>query len=338
MVRSSKVTYILIFFIGLLMLSGCALRRDENATEPSAPVGGLPPTLAPLGADSAQLTTTDSTAPTAVQVNPTATLAGGGAVTADGQVAPATSQPAVDLSSEVVTNNNVEAAAVEPESFIPPVEGASAGEPVIVDATAGELPPGGPIAVNPPLSQTTGDYGVNPTSARGGNYIVQPGDTLFNLGLTYNTSVQTLMLANGLASEMIYAGQSLTIPGLEAGYATPAYNPVAAGSGPLHQVAEGETLFTIATRYGSTVEALALANGIAPPYLIYPGQSLAIAVVPGSSGSYNGYGVTHTVTPGETLFFIAQQYGITTQALVLANGISNPNQIQAGQTLTIPIP
>ena len=45
---------------------------------------------------------------------------------------------------------------------------------------------------------------------------------------------------------------------------------------------------------------------------------------------------THTVQPGETLTAIAQQYGITVQALVEANQITNPDRVTAGTVLTIP--
>jgi hypothetical protein len=48
--------------------------------------------------------------------------------------------------------------------------------------------------------------------------------------------------------------------------------------------------------------------------------------------------MTHTVQPNETLTAIARQYGVTVEALVAANGIRNPNRIEAGTTLLIPAP
>jgi LysM repeat protein len=48
--------------------------------------------------------------------------------------------------------------------------------------------------------------------------------------------------------------------------------------------------------------------------------------------------LTHGVQPNETLTAIARQYGVTVEALVAANGIRNPNRIEAGTTLLIPAP
>ena len=53
-----------------------------------------------------------------------------------------------------------------------------------------------------------------------------------------------------------------------------------------------------------------------------------------STGSASGR--THTVASGENLSKISQRYGVTTDALMRANNITNPNFVRAGQKLTIP--
>ncbi len=53
------------------------------------------------------------------------------------------------------------------------------------------------------------------------------------------------------------------------------------------------------------------------------------AVAPGATGKY-------TIKPGDTLSGIAQEFGITVEELVKLNNIVDPNQIQAGQVLTVP--
>ena len=104
----------------------------------------------------------------------------------------------------------------------------------------------------------------------------------------------------------------------------------------VHTVGWGETLFTIAARYGVSQSAIISANNIANPDHLYAGQQLVIpgtgstAVQPQSSGG------RHVVQRGETLFRIATRYGLSVNALMAANGIGNPNTIYAGQVLTIP--
>lgn len=109
---------------------------------------------------------------------------------------------------------------------------------------------------------------------------------------------------------------------------------------PTHVVQAGENLFRIAMRYGMTHEDLAYANGITNPDQIAAGQELQIptcggAVAPQAAG---GDDIAHTVQQGENLFRIALRYGKTWAELAAYNGISNPDQIVAGQTIRIPQP
>ncbi|MBE9507939.1 MAG: LysM peptidoglycan-binding domain-containing protein, partial [Chloroflexi bacterium] len=117
--------------------------------------------------------------------------------------------------------------------------------------------------------------------------------------------------------------------------AVPAHASDLGESSVIHVVKRGETLFSIARRYGVTVEAICAANGIADPSLIYAGQRLVIPVA-SVADSPGAAGATHIVQPGENLFRIAQRYGTTVTALAELNGIYNPGHIVAGQTLVIP--
>lgn len=128
--------------------------------------------------------------------------------------------------------------------------------------------------------------------------------------------------------------------------------PVAAQQGQTtHVVQAGENLFRIALRYGTTWPALAAANGISNPNLIYAGQVLIIpaggqppatpppttpqpatpqpATPPATPQQY-------TVVAGDNLTRIAARFGTTVAALVQANNIVNPNLIYVGQVLNIP--
>jgi len=112
-------------------------------------------------------------------------------------------------------------------------------------------------------------------------------------------------------------------------------------SGNVHVVQLGETLYGIAAHYGVSAEAVAAANGIFNPNLIFAGQALTIpgASVPSGSGGWSGpppAGGSYVVRLGDTLSGIAWQFGTSVSALLAANGLANPNYIYAGQTLAIP--
>jgi LysM repeat protein len=288
MARSPRTYYplILLIFI-LILLTGCELRRDAAASDLEV-VGEPPtPTLASLGADSGDLAVEATPIPTVINVEPTATEAllgeGQAAENPAEPVAP-TSQP-VDFGITPTANDQAEgvsvtiegvptAESVSPETFVPPAqEQPEAEAPIIVDATSEQLPDGGPIAVNPPAGQASGDGAIY---GDGTTHLVQPGDTLFSLSVRYGTTVEAFMRANGLTSETIYQGQTLVIPTNEGSYSPPAYGPAPPGGDNYHIVATGDTLFSIAQRYGSSVGAIAEANGITYPYLIYEGQYLTI--------------------------------------------------------------
>ena len=102
-----------------------------------------------------------------------------------------------------------------------------------------------------------------------------------------------------------------------------------------HIVQRGETLSSIARRYGVSVQAIINANGIRNPNFVWVGQRLRIPT--GTSAPSSGAGtVIYVVKRGDTLMAIAWRYGVTTNAIVQANGIRNPNLIYVGQRLRIP--
>jgi LysM repeat protein len=109
------------------------------------------------------------------------------------------------------------------------------------------------------------------------------------------------------------------------------------GTTATYTVQRGDTLYSIARRYGTTVEAIAAANGIANPSRIRVGQTLTI---PGATGSPapapSGGGTTYVVQRGDILFRIALRYGISYVYLAQYNGIADPSRIYVGQVLKIP--
>ncbi len=120
--------------------------------------------------------------------------------------------------------------------------------------------------------------------------------------------------------------------------ATETAEPTSSGE-QIHIVQPGENLFRIALRYGTTVEAIAQANGIANPALIYEGQKLVIPASgsnASSPASTTGGETLYTVQPGDNLFRIALKYNMSYLYLAQYNGITNPNFLIVGQQIRIP--
>ncbi|MEW5989251.1 MAG: LysM peptidoglycan-binding domain-containing protein [Chloroflexota bacterium] len=106
-----------------------------------------------------------------------------------------------------------------------------------------------------------------PSPATETMYMVRPGDTLYRIAQAFQANWMQIAEANGLVNpNQLHPGQVLKI--------------VATAPGPrppfVHVVQRGETLFLIALRYGLPWPAIAEANSLIPPYVIYPGQSLII--------------------------------------------------------------
>ncbi len=92
-----------------------------------------------------------------------------------------------------------------------------------------------------------------------------------------------------------------------------------------YTVRPGDTLSGIGEASGVGLEALALENGLAPPYALTPGQSLR---VPG--------GLFHRVAAGETGIAIARAYGVAWSDVATMNALVEPFILRVGQRLRLP--
>ena len=108
-------------------------------------------------------------------------------------------------------------------------------------------------------------------------------------------------------------------------------------------VGAGETVESIARKYGVPASALRQTNNLSETNAIRPGQRIVIPRYLSSSASaqratksaHVAQGV-HVVAPGETMMGIAHKYGITLNALARANNMQPFGKISVGQPLTIP--
>ena len=175
------------------------------------------------------------------------------------------------------------------------------------------------------------DGSYYPPASSDGRYQIQSGNTLSGIAAHFGVTVRELCQWNGIENpNVIYAGHYIyVIPH------NPAPHP--AGGIVIH-VEKGDTLWGIAQRYGVTVQQLCdwNSNVISNPNRIYPGETLVI--YPSSvSTSSSPDCITYIVQNGDTLWGIAQRYGVTVQDLCDWNRdkITNPNVIYPGEHLTI---
>ena len=132
---------------------------------------------------------------------------------------------------------------------------------ITLTATITPSPTATPTPTQTPLPTET------PTPIPPIEYIVQSGDSLLAIGLEFNLTIDELIAYNQLESEFIVEGQSLFIPPPTP---TPGPPPTAIPGQPtatpaaftLHTVRSGDTLSTIAERYGVSVSEIRAANDI----------------------------------------------------------------------------
>lgn len=164
--------------------------------------------------------------------------------------------------------------------------------------------------------------------------IVVSGDTLRKIADRCGTTIAALRLANPEigSGNLIYPGQALILPGAILG---------TDGGFFIYVVARGDTLKSLAVRFGTTVDALLAANkNITNVNLIYEGQRLTVYVgpnVPPTTPPPAPGGQTYYVQRGDTLRKIAAKFSTTVEAILRVNPqITNPNVIYTGQAIKLP--
>ncbi len=153
-------------------------------------------------------------------------------------------------------------------------------------------------------------------------YTVKSGDSLWAIAKRYGITVDELKRANNLTSNTLSIGQKLTIPSKET--VTPSQDYT------LYTVKSGDNLYSIARRYGLTMNELMEYNNLGTT-LLSIGQVLKIPTKQTITPSET----TYVVKSGDSLYSIARKYNTTVNDLMKYNNLTS-NLLSIGQTLKIP--
>lgn len=201
-----------------------------------------------------------------------------------------------------------------------PVERA-APVPVAASVADGAAEPP-PVAPEPVVAAADTDVMTSEaTPGIGRTHLVRRGESLWTIARDHGIDEVSLRRVNSITGSRIYPGQELSIPS-------------GSGEGPHasfeHVVRSGESLWTIARAYRTSVDAIRAASGVRGSRLLV-GQTLTI---PGRAGG--SALMAHIVRRGESLWTIANRHGTTVEDLRRANGIGS-TRIYPGQTLNVPV-
>lgn len=152
-------------------------------------------------------------------------------------------------------------------------------------------------------------------------YIVQKGDTLYSIAAANNTTVDELKRINNLTSNILSTGQLLKIPSELLPETT-------------YTVKKGDSLYSIATKYNTTVDELKRINNLTSNTLSI-GQVLKLPSDKVSDVEKEENTISYTVQKGDSLYSIARKYSTTIDKIKDLNNLTT-NLLSIGQVLLIP--
>jgi len=159
-------------------------------------------------------------------------------------------------------------------------------------------------------------------------YTIQAGDTYFSLARSFGIAVQALAAANpGVDPSRLQIGQRICIP------TTP---PQRECPGMTYTIRPGDTFFSIANQFGTTVQLLIQVNPGVNPEALRIGQIICLPAGTSAPIPCPG-GTIYRVRAGDTFYAISVRYGISLSRLAEANPqITDPAQLQIGEAICIP--
>ena len=127
-------------------------------------------------------------------------------------------------------------------------------------------------------------------------HVVQPGESLWSVAGANGIGVESLAAYNGLSSDsLLITGQTIQVPTVsETGVTTTTGSSTTAAG---HVITPGESLWSIASANGITVETLASANGLSTDSLLIAGESIQVPAATAATSSTSVYGLADIYSP-----------------------------------------
>lgn len=164
--------------------------------------------------------------------------------------------------------------------------------------------------------------------AEGPIYIVQPGDTLWGIALTFGLDAEALATANGMSvTDALGVGRELVIPGFEG----------ISGVLATRSIDFGETLTSLSLRTGLLRTTLGRLNRIVNPERLFVGQEVIFPQGQGD-GLLLPEGAAILVGEGETDIEVSMRTGFSSWALRSINGRTRRLWSTPGEMLIVPAP
>lgn len=159
-------------------------------------------------------------------------------------------------------------------------------------------------------------------------YTVQRGDSLYSISNKFGTTVNELKTLNNLTSNTLSIGQVLKIPTQED--KTPEQEQTTVE----YQVQSGDSLYKIANKYNTTVDAIKNLNNLGSN-LLNIGQILKIPTTQDIEEQPEENYFNYNVVSGDSLYSIARKFDTSVDAIKNINNLTS-NLLSVGQTLKIP--
>jgi murein DD-endopeptidase MepM/ murein hydrolase activator NlpD len=160
--------------------------------------------------------------------------------------------------------------------------------------------------------------------AGGPQYTIQAGDTLFGIAYQFGTTVDALLAANpDVNPKFLSIGQALIIPGFEG----------ISGALTIHTVELGESLDSVAVRFGVQRETLVRLNHFVNPDLLYLDQDLTL-IDPPDGGAPVPTGLAYPAGGG--LLALAASQNQNPWALAAANQFADPGVLPPDKLVVVP--